>query len=85
MRMRSILGALMIASLSAMPALAVDMTPEDIKKLVDDAVNKKMQEHERREGSAERAMEKKDGQPGAVQYPVAVSYKHLTLPTSDLV
>jgi hypothetical protein len=71
MKMRSILGALVIASLSAMPALAVDMTPEEIKKLVDDAVNKKMQEHERRESSAERVMEKKDGQPGAVQYPLA--------------
>lgn len=71
MRIRSILGALVIASLSAMPALAVDMTPEDIKKLVDDAVNKKMQEHERHESSAERVMEKKEGQPGAVQYPVA--------------
>jgi hypothetical protein len=71
MKIRSILGALIIASLSAMPALAVDMTPEDIKKLVDDAVTKKMQEHERRESSAERVMEKKDGQPGAGQYPVA--------------
>jgi hypothetical protein len=71
MKIRSILGALIIASLSAMPALAVDMTPEDIKRLVDEAVNKKMQEHERREGQAERAMEKKEGQPGAVQYPVA--------------
>ena len=50
MKMRSILGALVIASLSALPALAVDMTPEDIKKLVDDAVNKKMQEHERHAG-----------------------------------
>jgi len=71
MRMRSILGALVITGLSAMPALAVDMTPEDIKKLVDEAVNKKMQEHERREGQTERAMEKKEGQPGSQQYPVA--------------
>lgn len=71
MRMRSILGALMIASLSAMPALAVDMTPEEIKKLVDDAVNKRMQEHERHESQAERAMEKKEGQPGTAQYPMA--------------
>src|SRR4030065_2267206 len=53
MKMRSILGALVIASLSAMPALAVEMTPEEIKKLVDDAVNKKMQEHERHEGEAD--------------------------------
>jgi hypothetical protein len=50
-----------------MPALAVEMTPEEIKKLVDEAVNKKMQEYERREGSPERALEQKDGQTG--QYP----------------
>jgi hypothetical protein len=52
-----------------MPVWAENMTPEDIKKLVDEAVNKKMQEHERRESPMERAMEKKEGQPGAVQYP----------------
>jgi hypothetical protein len=46
------------------------MTPGDIQKLVDEAVNKRMQEHERRESPMERAMEKKEGQPGAVQYPV---------------
>ncbi|MFO0706916.1 MAG: hypothetical protein U0412_08680 [Nitrospira sp.] len=61
----------MIASLSAMPALAVEMTPEEIKKLVDEAVNKKMLEHERHESSAERVMEKKEGQPGTAQYPMA--------------
>jgi len=54
MRIRSILGALVIASLPAMPALAVDMTPEDIKKLVDEAVEKRLQDHERREGATER-------------------------------
>ena len=69
MRMRSILGALIIASLPIMPALAENMTPEDIKKLVDEAVNKKMQEHERRESPMERSMEKKEGQSGAAQYP----------------
>jgi hypothetical protein len=52
--MRSILGALVIASLSAMPALAVEMTPEDIKRMVDEAVNKRLQEHERREAVTER-------------------------------
>lgn len=71
MKMRSILGALVLASLPVAPALAVDMTPEDIKKIVDEAVNKHMQERERKESSAEQAMEKKEGQPGAVQYPVA--------------
>ncbi len=71
MKIRSILGALIIASLPVMPALAENMTPEDIKKLVDEAVNKRMQEHERRESPMERAMEKKEGQPGAVQYPTA--------------
>jgi hypothetical protein len=44
------------------------MSPEDIKKLVDEAVEKRMREHERRESSSERAMEQKEGQPGA-QYP----------------
>ncbi len=53
MRMRSILGALVIASLPAMPAWA-DMTPEEIKKLVDEAVKQRLQEHERREGTTER-------------------------------
>jgi hypothetical protein len=56
-----------IASLPVMPALAVEMTPEEIKKLVDEAVNKKMEEYERREGSPERALEQKEGQTG--QYP----------------
>jgi hypothetical protein len=54
MRIRSILGALVIASLPVMPALAENMTPEDIKKLVDEAVSKRLQEHERREGAIER-------------------------------
>jgi hypothetical protein len=54
MRIRSILGALVIASLPVMPALAENMTPEDIKKLVDEAVSKRLQEHERREGAVER-------------------------------
>lgn len=70
MKIRSILGALIIASLPVIPALAQNMTPEDIKKLVDEAVNKKMQEHERRESPMERAVEKKEGQAEAVQYPV---------------
>ncbi len=69
MRIRSILGTLVIASLPVMPALAADMTPEEIKKMVDEAVTKKLQEHERREGAAERTMEQKEGPPGA-QYPV---------------
>ncbi|HLZ35154.1 MAG TPA: hypothetical protein VKP13_14155 [Nitrospira sp.] len=36
-----------------MPAWA-DMTPEEIKKLVDDAVKQRLEEHERREGAVER-------------------------------
>jgi hypothetical protein len=52
--MRSILGALVIASLPVMPALAANMTPEEIKKLVDEAVEKRLQEHERREGPREQ-------------------------------
>ena len=54
MKIRSILGALVIASLPVMPAWAENMTPEDIKKLVDEAVTKRLQEHERREGATER-------------------------------
>ena len=65
MRIRSILGTLVIASLPVMPALAVDMTPEEIKKMVDDAVEKKMQERERRESPAERSMEQREGAPGS--------------------
>ena len=68
MRIRSILGTLVIASLPVMPALAADMTPEEIQKMVDEAVNRKMQEHERREGAAERSMEQKEAAP---QYPGA--------------
>ena len=40
MRIRSILGALVMVSLSVMPAWAVDLTPEEIKKIVDEAVEK---------------------------------------------
>jgi hypothetical protein len=69
MKIRSILGALVIAALPFTSVWAENMTPEDIKKLVDEAVNKRLQEHERRESPMERAMGKKEGQPGAVQYP----------------
>ena len=54
MRIRSILGALVIAAMPFTSVWAENMTPEDIKKLVDEAVNKRMQEHERREGATER-------------------------------
>ena len=54
MRIRSILGALIIAALPFTSAWAENMTPEDIKKLVDEAVAKKLQEHERLEGAMER-------------------------------
>ena len=53
MRMRSILGTLVIAGAMVSPALA-EMTPDDIQKMVDEAVNKRMQQHEQREGSMER-------------------------------
>jgi len=53
MKMRSILGALFIMSLAAMPALAENLTPEEIKKLVDEAVDKRLQERERQEGPME--------------------------------
>jgi hypothetical protein len=54
MKIRSILGALVIASLPVMPVWAENMTPEDIQRMVDEAVNKRLQEHERREGTTER-------------------------------
>jgi hypothetical protein len=50
MKIRSILGTLVIASLPVMPVWADNMTPEDIQKLVDETVNKRMQEYEQREG-----------------------------------
>jgi hypothetical protein len=68
MRMRSILGALVIASLPVMPVWAENMTPEDIKKLVEEAVNKRMQEHEKREGTVEQRREG-EPPPAGVQYP----------------
>jgi hypothetical protein len=51
-----------------MPALAENMTPEDIKKLVDEAVEKRLQERERREAGSERGEEPP---PAGVQYPTA--------------
>jgi hypothetical protein len=65
MRTRSFLGVCIIASLHTMPALAVDMTAEEIQRMVDEAVTKKLQEHERRETGGERALEEKAGQPAA--------------------
>jgi hypothetical protein len=68
MRIRSILGALVIAALPFTSVWAENMTPEDIKKLVDEAVTKRLQEHEQREG----AMERREPAPPAGQYPVPV-------------
>jgi len=65
MKMRSILGALVIASLPVIPAMAADMTPEEIKKLVDEAVEKRLQDYERRES----AREQKEGQAGEAAQP----------------
>jgi hypothetical protein len=48
-----------------MPAWA-EMTPEEIKKMVDEAVEKRLEEHERREG----AMERRETAPPAGQFPV---------------
>ena len=48
MRIRSILGALVITALPFTSVWAENMTPEDIKKLVDEAVTKQLQEHEQR-------------------------------------
>jgi hypothetical protein len=68
MKIRAILGALVIAALPFTSVWAENMTPEDIQKLVDEAVNKKMLEHERREGTRERREETTP--PSAEQYPV---------------
>ena len=68
MRIRSILGALVIAALPFTSVWAENMTLEDIKKLVDEAVTKRLQEHEQREG----AMERRAPAPPAGQYPVPV-------------
>ncbi|GKS57409.1 hypothetical protein YTPLAS18_09360 [Nitrospira sp.] len=67
MRIRSILGTLVIASLPVMPALAEEMTPEEIRKMVDEAVEKRLQERQRREGPMQ------PGEPDAAaeQYPKA--------------
>ena len=54
MKIRSILGALVIAALPFTSVWAENMTPEEIQKLVDEAVTKRLQEHERREGAMER-------------------------------
>jgi len=54
MKIRSILGALVIAALPFTSVWAENMTPEDIQKLVDEAVTKRLLEHERREGTTER-------------------------------
>ena len=54
MKIRSILGALVIAAMPFTSVWAENMTPEDIQKLVDEAVTKRLQEHERREGVTER-------------------------------
>lgn len=71
MRIRSILGALVLAGASAMPAMAENMTPEDIQRMVDEAVNKRLQEHEQREGARPATADRTDTPPGAPQYPVA--------------
>lgn len=54
MKLRSLLGALVLAALPCTSVWAENMTPEDIQKIVDEAVTKKLQEHERREGAMER-------------------------------
>jgi uncharacterized protein YdaT len=54
MKMRLLLGALMILSLPAIPVWAENLTSEEIKKLVDEAVEKRLQQQEGREGATER-------------------------------
>ena len=68
MRIRSILGALVITALPFTSVWAENMTPEDIKRMVDEAVKQRMEEYERREGP----MERREPAPPAGQYPVPV-------------
>ena len=69
MKIRSILGALVIAAMPFTSVWAENMTPEDIQKLVDEAVDKKMREHEK----GERAMDRKEGAPpAATQTPTPI-------------
>ena len=68
MKIRSILGALVIAALPFTSVWAENMTPEDIKRLVDEAVTKRLQEHDQREG----ALERREPAPPDGQYPVPV-------------
>src|SRR4029079_7734110 len=68
MKIRSILGALVIAAMPFTSVWAENMTPEDIRKLVDEAVAKELQEHEQREGATER----RESAPPAPQYPMPV-------------
>ena len=68
MRIRSILGALVITALPFTSVWAENMTPEDIKRMVDEAVKQRMEEYERREG----AMERRESVSPAGQYPVPV-------------
>ncbi|HJT20560.1 MAG TPA: hypothetical protein VJ746_08820 [Nitrospira sp.] len=67
MKIRSILGALAITIPLAIPAMAQNMTPEEIKKLVDEAVEKRL-----REGPREGSMEQREAAPPGTQYPTAV-------------
>jgi len=68
MRIRSILGALVITALPFTSVWAENLTPEDIKRMVDEAVDKRLQEREQREGAAEH----REPAPPAGQYPVPV-------------
>jgi hypothetical protein len=68
MKVRSILGALVITALPFTSVWAENMTPEEIKKLVDEAVTKRLQEREQREGAVER----RESAPPAGQYPMPV-------------
>lgn len=61
--------AVVLACLPVMPVWAENMTSEEIKKLVDEAVEKRLKEHERRESPMERGFEQREAQPGGPQYP----------------
>jgi len=80
MRIRSILGALVIAGLPAMPAWA-EMTPNEIKKMVDEAVEQRLEQ--------ERAIQKRgSGEPTPStkqQYPLPVGELSIERPGEEKV
>jgi len=69
MKMRFILGALVIASLPVMPVWADNMTPEEIKKMVDEAVEQRLEQERilQKRGSDEPTPSTKEQYPASIE------------------